>query len=160
MDGNFNNQNMNNQAFNQPYQQPGYQMPLGTLKTNRGLWKTILLNIVTCGIYGIVFYSSLGEDINTIARRRDGKNTLHYCLVYFLLGPITCEIFSLVWIHGLSARIGEEARMRGIQTDFGASTFWLWNVLGSLIIVGPFIYLHKLCKTMNALCENYNRFGY
>ncbi len=165
MDGNFNNQNTNGQGYQQPgYQQPGYQtpyQPMGfqPLKTNRGLWKTILLNLVTCGIYGIIFYSSVGENINQIASRRDGKNTLHYCLVYFLLGPITCEIFSIVWLHSLSNRIGDEARARGIATDFGASTYWLWNVLGSLIIVGPFIYLHKLCKTMNALCENYNRMG-
>lgn len=156
MNTNFNNQNMNGQNYQQPVYQ---QIPVQPLKTNRGLWKTILLNLITCGIYGIVFYSSLGESINTIATRRDGKNTMHYCLVYFLLGPITCGIFSIVWIHGISNRIGDEARARGINTDFGASTFWLWNVLGSLIIVGPFIYLHKLCKTMNALCENYNRMG-
>ena len=109
--------------------------------------------------YRTNWMSTIGENINQIASRRDGKNTLHYCLVYFLLGPITCEIFSIVWLHSLSNRIGDEARARGIATDFGASTYWLWNVLGSLIIVGPFIYLHKLCKTMNALCENYNRMG-
>ena len=50
-------------------------------------------------------------------------------------------------------------RCRGINTEFGAGTFWLWNVLGSMICVGPFIFLHKLCQTMNAACENYNRTG-
>lgn len=126
------------------------------MKTNRGLLKFILLNFITCGIYGIVFYSAIGEDINIIATRRDGKKTMHYCLVFFLLGPITCGIFTIVWFHGVSARIGEEARARGIAGNFGASTFWLWNVLGSLIIVGPFIYMYRLCKTMNALSANYN----
>lgn len=34
--------------------------------------------------------------------------------------------------------------------------FWLWNVLGALIIVGPFVYMHKLSTAMNKLAENYN----
>lgn len=126
------------------------------MKTNRGLLKFLLLNLITCGIYGIVFYSSVGEDINLMATKRDGKKTMHYCLVYFLLGPITCGIVTIVWFHNISARIGEEARARGINTGFGASTFWLWNVLGSLIVVGPFIYVYKLCQTMNHLATNYN----
>lgn len=45
---------------------------------------------------------------------------------------------------------------RGIAYDFDASTFWLWGVLGSLIVVGPFIYTHKLLKAMNLLAANYN----
>ncbi len=173
MDGNMNNQNPNMGGANyqqpyqqqpyqqQPYQQPYQQQPMYTaqLKTDRAMWKVILFNIITCGIYSIIFYSSLGTDINTIARRRDGKETMHYCLVLFLLGPITCNIFTLVWFHGISQRIGDEARARGIYTDFGSSTYWLWGILGSLILVGPFIYTHKLCTTMNQLCETYNRTG-
>lgn len=150
MDGNF------NQGMNTP---PVYQQtPARQLKTDRNMWILILLNIVTCGIYSIVFFSSLGEDLNTIAYR-DGKKTMHYCLVFFLLGPITCGIFSIIWMHGISQRIGDAARARNVNTDFGAGTFWLWNVLGSMIVVGPFIYLHKLCTTMNAACESYNRMG-
>ena len=68
-------------------------------------------------------------------------------------------IFMFVWFHQLSNRVGEEARMRGINSDFSATTFWLWYVLGSLIIVGPFIYVHKLCENMNALSANYNQHG-
>ena len=50
------------------------------MKTDRSLWKVILLNIITCGIYGIVFYTSIADDINEIARN-DGKKTMHYCLL-------------------------------------------------------------------------------
>ncbi len=129
------------------------------LRTNREMLKTILLSFVTCGIYGIWFYSTVGEDINMVASRRDGKKTMHYCLLFFVISPITCGIGSLVWFHRISERIGEEARARGIATDFGATTYWLWAILGSLIIVGPFIYLHKLCKTMNAINADFNTRG-
>lgn len=125
------------------------------LKTDRGLWKVILLNIITCGIYGIVFYSSISNDINEIARN-DGKKTMHYCLMCFVVAPLTLGIGSIVWFHNISSRIGAELARRGISYSFDASTFWLWNILGSFIFVGPFVYLSKLITAMNLLSENYN----
>ena len=145
---------MENQVINQvPVQ------PVGQLKTNRGLLKFILLSIVTLGIYSLVFYSSISNDINIIASRYDGKKTMHYCLLFFLIGPITCGIAYIVWAHKISARIGNELNRRGIAYSFGASSYWLWNVLGSFIAVGPFVYLHKLAKAMNLLAADYNQKG-
>lgn len=118
-------------------------------------------HIVTCGIYMIFFWSNVGDDINIIASRRDGQKTMHYCLMSFVLAPITCGIYAFVWWHKLSNRIGEEARSRGIQTGFDASTFWLWAVLGSFLCgIGPFIYMHKLCTTMNYISADYNQRGF
>lgn len=130
--------------------------PVGQLKTNRGLLKFILLSIITLGIYSIVAYSSVSNDINVIASRYDGRKTMHYCLLTFIVAPITLGIGVFVWFHKLSNRIGNELRRRGVAYDFGASTFWLWNILGLFIFVGPFIYTHKLLKAMNLLSENYN----
>ena len=130
------------------------------LKTNRGMLKLILLGIITFGIYPIIFYSNLSTDINLIASRHDGKKTMHYCLLFFLVAPITLGIGAIVWCHRISARIGNELSRRGISYSFGAGTFWGWNILGSFLFgVGPFIYLHKLCKAMNLLCEDYNAKG-
>ena len=76
-----------------------------------------------------------------------------------MLTGLTFGIAPIVWYHKLSARMGNELKRRGIAYSFGAGTFWGWNILGSLIFVGPFIYLHKLCKSMNLLCEDYNARG-
>lgn len=130
--------------------------PVGQLKTNRGLLKFILLSMITFGIYGLVVMSAVSTDINTIASRYDGKKTMHYCLVVFIFSWLTLGIVPLVWSHKISNRIGNELTRRGITYGFGASTFWLWGILGSLIVVGPFIYIHKLLKSMNLLAENYN----
>lgn len=116
------------------------------------------LGLITLGIYPTVIYSHLSGEINLIASRYDGKRTMHY-LGTLLLAEITLGIVPLVWNHRLAARIGTELNRRGIGYNFAAKHFWLWNVLGSLILVGPFIYTHKLMKAMNLLCENYNRFG-
>ena len=131
--------------------------PVAQIKTKRGLVKAILLSIITFGIYPLVFYSCIGEDLNQIASRYDGKKTMHYCLLFFLVGPLTLGIGYIVWAHKLSARIGRELERRGIGYSFGAGTFWGWNILGTLLFgIGPFVYLHKLCKAMNLLCADYN----
>ena len=130
--------------------------PVRQLKTNKGLVKYILLSLITFGIYPLVIMSSISSDINLIASRYDGKKTMHYCLLVFIFSWLTFGIAPIVWIHRLSNRIGNELSRRGIDYKFGAGTFWGWGVLGSFIVVGPFIYYHKLFKSMNLLCENYN----
>lgn len=133
--------------------------PARILGTSRGMLKFILLTIITFGIYALVFYSNISSDINVIASRYDGKKTMHYCLLLFIVAPITLGIGAIVWYHRLSDRIGGELRRRGIGYSFGAGSFWGWNVLGAIILVGPLVYLHKLCRSMNLLAENYNANG-
>lgn len=135
------------------------QAPVGQLKTNRGLLKYILLSAITFGIYGIVLFSSISSDINIIAGRYDGKKTMHYCLLAFLVGWLTAGIGFFVWYHRISARIGGELARRGISYRFGAGTFWGWGFLGTLIVIGPFVYCHKLFKAMNLLSQHYNTYG-
>ena len=133
--------------------------PAKQLSTKRGLLKYILLSLITFGFYGIVAMSSISTDINLIASRYDGKKTMHYCLLFFIVAPITFGIASIVWIHKISNRIGAELKRRGVNYSFSASTFWLWGVLGSFIMVGPFIYYHKFFKSMNLLSADYNEKG-
>ncbi len=132
------------------------QRPVGKQKTNRGLLKYILFSIITFGFYPLVFLSSISSNVNVVCSRYDGKKTMHYSLLYFLIGPLTLGIGYLVWYHKISNRIGNELERRGINYSFGAGKFWLWNILGSVIFVGPYIYIHKLAKAMNLMNEHYN----
>lgn len=141
---------------NQVTVQAGTARPVGQLKTNRSLLKYILLSIITFGIYSIVFMSSISSDVNVVCSRYDGKKTMHYCLLFFLVGPITLGIAYWVWSHKIANRIGEELKRRNAGYSFSAADYWLWNVLGSIIVVGPFIYLHKLATAMNTLNAHYN----
>lgn len=103
--------------------------------------------------------SEVGETLNLIASRRDGKRTMHYCLMFFLIGGLTLGIGWLVWYHRLSARIGDEQQARGMTPTVTAATFWLWDVLGIFIIVGPLVYFYKLLHAMNDLSADYNARG-
>ncbi len=130
--------------------------PVGQLKTNKGLLKTILLGMITFGIYPLVVMSSVSNDINVVASRYDGKKTMHYCLLLFIVAPITFGIAGIVWYHKISDRIGNELKRRGVSYNFSAADYWLWNVLGSFIVVGPFVYLHKMFKAANLMNADYN----
>lgn len=133
--------------------------PVGQLKTNRGLFKLILLSLLTFGIYGIVVMSAVSTDINIIADRYDGRKTMHYCLMVFVFSWLTIGIAPIVWYHRISNRIGSELQRRNINYRFSAGTYWGWGVFGILIGVGPFIYMHKMLKSMNLLAANYNVSG-
>lgn len=164
MNNGYNPNGMNN-AYNQNPMNNGYNpngMNFGyvlQMKTNRGLLKYILLSFITFGIYGIVVFSSISSDINILAYRYDGKKTMHFCLMYFVFSWLTFGVVPIVWSHRISARVGDQVRRRNLPYSFGAADFWLWNVLGSLIIVGPFIYLYKFFKSMNMISADFNMRG-
>lgn len=129
------------------------------LSSNYSMLKLILLSPITLGIYPLVKLSRISSDINTIASSHDGRRTMHFCLLFFLVGPITAGIANLVWHHRICNRMGAELQRRSLPYKFSASAFWLWGILGSLILVGPFVYLSKFCKAMNFLANDYNTNG-
>lgn len=127
------------------------------LRTNRSLAKYFFLSLITFGIYGLVVLCHISEDINIVATPRDGKKTMHYLWIFFILTGLTLGIAPLVWFHRLSNRIGNELVAREIDYHFSAGTYWGWNILGALIIIGPFVYTHKLMKAMNLVNTSYNQ---
>lgn len=135
--------------------------PISTpiLRTDRSLFTYLLLSTLTLGIYGIIMMSRVSKDINTIASKYDGKKTMNYCWVILVFSWLTFGIVPIVWLHRISARIGNELARRGINYKFGAGTLWGWGILGMFIFVGPFVYQYKLFQAMNLLSADFNRRG-
>lgn len=181
------------------YQAPVYQTvyqtthnanrPALQLPVNRGFWKMFLLSIVTLGIYPMVVYSNISEEINISASRYDGERTKNYLWAGVLAG-LTLGIYGLVWTHGMCRRMGTELTRRGINYKFNAASFWLWSALwpfivaigygvavlvlgkvmgmvlaligiclGIIMVVGPCIFTHKFLKAMNLINADYNEKG-
>lgn len=134
----------------EPVPAPKLQLPTG-----RGLGKMFFLGLLTLGIYPTVIWSRIVTELNLVASRYDGKCTMPY-FAMCLLAPLTLGIYPLVWMHKFCGRIRRELDRRTIGWQFGPRTFWLWNVLGSLILVGPFVFCHKLMVAMNKLNADYN----
>ena len=127
------------------------------LRTERSFVAYFFLNIITLGIYSLVQVSHIGREVNLVASEHDGKHTMHFCWIVFIFSWLTFGIAPLVWYHRISNRIGNELRRRGVTSDFGADTFWLWFILGSLIYIGPYVYIYKRIVAMNQLNDLYNK---
>ena len=135
------------------YEEEKYQTP--KLPTNRSMWKLMLLNILTLGVYNILFFIPFSFDIDKISPKRDLSKTMNYLFAH-LLAAFTFAIVLDVWFYQISERVENALSEREINYDFGTEHFWIWFFFGTLILVGPFIYYHKLCTAMNLLCEDYN----
>lgn len=125
------------------------------LKTNRSALKLFVFGSLTMGIYIIFFFMPLPYDLDKVNPPRERGKTMSFLLAA-VLSVITLKIAMWAWHHHIADRTEEALTRRGIDYDFGPDDFWKWYVLGSFIIVGPFIYFHKLCKAMNLLCQDYN----
>ena len=97
--------------------------PAKKLKTNRRLWKLIVFGIITLGIYNIVAFEEMSGSLNLIASRYDGRKTMSFCLLFFLVSWATCGIGYLVWFHRISNRVGDELQRRGYARTISASTW-------------------------------------
>ena len=125
------------------------------LKTDRSMWKLMVLNVLTFGIYGVLFFIPFSFDLDKVAPKRDGSKTMNYLLA-LVLSLFTFSIVIDVWHYQIAARVEEALQQCNIDYDFGTKTFWGWFFWGSFLLVGPFVYFHKLCKAMNLLCAHYN----
>jgi len=137
-----------------PQQPP--RAPQVQFKTSRGLIKVLLLTIITLGIFQLFFYAKLRNELNTVCASHNGTKTMSYWLLAIIITPITLGIGAIVWAHKFSKRVGNELKYRKLSYSFGAGSYWGWCILGSFIIVGPFIYTYKLCKAFNLINADYN----
>ncbi len=138
---------------------PPRSYPEKILKTKRGLIKYIIFCIITLGIYNLVVFTKISNEVNFVCTKHDNDRTMPYLLM-LLLCPITLGIVDIVWYHKLSNRIGAELKRRGVPYSFGGKHYWLWNVLGiALCGVGPFVYHYKLFKASNLMNKDYNQNG-
>ena len=126
------------------------------LSTNRGFWLTLLLSIITFGIYGCYLIYAFARETN-IACRQDGKKT-QGLVVYVLLSIVTFGIYALVWECGWIARCNNYLVNHGKPEGLQISTYlltlflWGWLTLGIMYIV-------LMCKRLylqNAVNRTHN----
>ena len=127
------------------------------VKTDRSLLVYILLTLVTCGIYSLIFVHELANDVNEMCKD-DGKIT-QGLLMYILLTLVTCGFYSIYWWYSVADRIGSAASRRGLHhLNFNGSTYLLWFLVGALICgIGSLVALHKLFDACNQVGNQYNQ---
>ncbi len=124
------------------------------LKDNRSWFLTMLLTAITGGIYGMYLLHVMARDTN-IACANDGKRT-RGLLAVILLSMVTLGIYSLVWQLMIISRWENNAVQAGQTPRCTLVSYLLWTLLGSMIIVGPFIASYKYIHGFNQACAIYN----
>ncbi|MBR6706294.1 MAG: DUF4234 domain-containing protein [Clostridia bacterium] len=126
------------------------------MKEDRSLIKFLLLNIITAGIYGLIFWNRYAADMNTVCMG-DGRNT-RKVLGRILLTIITSGIYELVWLYRAGDRIAANCRAKGIPAKATGGSVLLWYTVGALLFgIGPLVAVNKLIRGLNDLSAAYNR---
>ena len=134
----------------------GYGAARIPLRTDRSLLICILLTIVTCGIYGLIFLYLLIQDVNT-ACNGDGEETPGF-LLYLILSICTCGIYSFIWYYKLGNRLANNCRRYGYTVSEDGITVLLWMIFGYFLCgIGPFIAMNIIINQTNNVCMGYNR---
>lgn len=123
--------------------------------SQRSLASFIFLNIITLGIYGIFWGFYFVNDVNKVCEG-DGRQSLNFILVC-LLSMVTCGIYGLVWMYDQQNRLKAAGLKYNIMIMETGKEVILWEIFGSLIIVGPFIALNIMIKSINVLANVYNQ---
>lgn len=89
--------------------------------TNRNIGLSIVLTIITCGIYGIYWFICLVNELNIAA---DEKQATSGGMV-FLLTIVTCGIYLFYWMYKAGEKINKAKAMRGMPTDSNAGILYL-----------------------------------
>lgn len=117
---------------------------------NRNIGTFILLNIVTCGIYSIITFCAMGEEIERVCYG-DGKKQPQY-IIAWLLGMVTLGIYPVVWFYTAMNRLQDNAYRYGesVRPQYSGSSFLLWWFLGAFIGIGPIIAMCNFISDLNA----------
>ena len=129
------------------------------LNEERKFWKVFVFGFLTFGIYEIIFWWYMIQDLNTacgyMEKTDDDKSP--NSLIVILLSIVTFGIYRHVWYYKQGNRMRTVARAYGIQIEEKGSTYVLWNTVGSLLVgCGPLISLYLFIHNVNKICHEYN----
>ncbi len=96
----------------------------------RDLVTSIILSIVTCGIYGIIWFIGLTDDAKTASK----DETLQSGGTAFLLTLITCGIYGFFWAYKMGKAINQARVNRGMPEDDKSTLYIILQLFGLGIV--------------------------
>lgn len=127
------------------------------MREDRSLLTLILLGIITLGIYPLFFWHGYAQDMNAVCAG-DGRKT-RGILARIVFSILTLGFYDLFWLYNAGERISINCYRRHITPTTNGGNILLWFILGSFILIGPFVALYKIINGLNVLCMDYNREG-
>lgn len=98
---------------------------------NRSIGVCILLSIVTCGIYGIIWLVQMVDELNAAA----GETNATSGIMVFLLSLVTCNIYSWYWFYKAGELVNRASGAHGGTQDQNRGILYLvLSILGLNIV--------------------------
>lgn len=95
----------------------------------RDIVTCILLSIVTCGIYGIIWFINLTDDVAKLADDNEfsgGKA--------FLFTLLTCGIYGFYWAYKIGKDIFEAQNKRNVPATDNSTVYLILQIFGLAIV--------------------------
>ncbi len=117
--------NMNNQ--NPYYNQ--HPAPVGNTPV-RSIALCIILSLVTCGIYALVWFYQLNEDTRNLTKDYDGQTSG----IALLLSIVTCGIYQLIWMYKQGEKIDRYKAAYGVPGGNTGILYLILSIFGLSIV--------------------------
>ena len=136
----YQQQQYQQQQYQQQYQQPYYQQPMnrmggaGGYRVNiqrREAGMAILLSIITCGIYAIIWFFWIVSDLNTADPGPNDKDPA----TVLLLSIVTCGIYGIIWLFNAGQKVDNIRQKNGEAPSGSGTTYLLLSLFGLGIVV-------------------------
>jgi hypothetical protein len=127
-------------VYDQTYPASAHQgYPGATVGQIRSTGLAAFLFIITLGIYGLVWYYQVHDEMKRHSGQGLGGGV--GLLIAFFVGFVSPFL--------VSAEVGQLYQRRGLQRPVSGAT-GLWNLLGIFILIGPIIWFVKTNNALNA----------
>ena len=105
----------------------GYRAPI----KQRNIATCIILSIVTCGIYSIIWFISMVDDLNVASGYQQDQSGG----TVFLLSLVTCGIYQYFWLYKAGEKVNAIKQRSGMMPDSNSGVIYLLLAIFGLGIV-------------------------
>lgn len=96
----------------------------------RSVGLSIVLSIITCGIYGLYWQYMIANDVNTVSGHT--SDTSGGFVILFSI--LTCGIYNLYWLYQCGVKLDETAENHGGSKKQSALLYLILGIFGLSII--------------------------
>ena len=97
----------------------------------RNIVTCIILSLVTCGIYGIIWFVNMVNDVNTVCqdeKSNQGGGTV------FLLTLVTCGIYGIIWYYNAGKRMNVAGTKYNLAISDNSVMYLVLSLIGLGIV--------------------------
>ncbi len=118
----------------------------------------ILLSIITFGIYPIVYWTKVSNEVNILCEG-DGKKTMKYVYAW-LLNFVTFGIFGIIWEYQLAKRLRDNAARYNLNFSESGALVAFLDTFGFIFLYsGRVIADFILTKNFNKIVVAFNEYN-